>query len=452
MISNAAGLTWLDPQRVLFSEIKTGVRMGLVTANENRSDYRPIYVPHDERGMVHLSYASPDRKWALVVEMNPVWQPCRVVSLDGSSVDRQVGPNGKCTSAAWSPDGRWMYLVADVDGERHLWRQRFPTGEPQQITFGPTEEEGVAIAADGRSLITSMGMRQGELWIHDSRGDRPLSREGHVPTLEESGRFGAMPIFSRDGKSVFHLKREAPGAPLDLWRAAIESGRSTKVLAGFPLMEYDLSDAGDEVVFSTEPVGQRVQVWLARVDLSRAPVLVSSVDGDSPHFGPDGSILFRMHEGASHYLARMNRDGSGRAKVVPYSIGNVQHISPDRRWLMTISPLPGGGRGTLAVPTTGGVAQIIVREGVGPVTWSPDGTFFYVPLAQGQTAAIPLRAGETLPTLPPDGLDRLRVLADFPGARLIDASHIFPGPGSAVYAHVKTVVHRNLFRIPLEGR
>src|SRR5262249_34350118 len=101
LLSNAAGLTWLDDRRVLFSEIKPGSHMGVRTAMENRS----IYFPRDERGMVHLSYASPDRKWALAVEMDPVWLPCRVIPLDGSSEGRQAGPKGKCTSAAWSPDG-----------------------------------------------------------------------------------------------------------------------------------------------------------------------------------------------------------------------------------------------------------------------------------------------------------------------------------------------------------
>ena len=35
--------------------------------------------------MAHLSYASPDHRWLLVVEMDPMWQPCRVVPMDGSS-------------------------------------------------------------------------------------------------------------------------------------------------------------------------------------------------------------------------------------------------------------------------------------------------------------------------------------------------------------------------------
>src|SRR5262249_42833569 len=114
LVSNAAGLTWLDSRRILFSEIRTGAHMGIVTAAEDRSEYRKLYFPRHERAMAHYSYASPDRKWALVVEMDPAWQPCRVIPLDGSSPGRQVGPPGQCTSAGWSPDGKWMYFGADV--------------------------------------------------------------------------------------------------------------------------------------------------------------------------------------------------------------------------------------------------------------------------------------------------------------------------------------------------
>ena len=56
LLSNAAGLTWLDQRRVLFSEIRTGFHMGIVTATENRAEYRKIYFPRHERAMAHYSY------------------------------------------------------------------------------------------------------------------------------------------------------------------------------------------------------------------------------------------------------------------------------------------------------------------------------------------------------------------------------------------------------------
>jgi Tol biopolymer transport system component len=361
LLSNAAGLTWLDERHVLFSEIKTGLHMGVVIATENRSEYRQIYFPRNERGMVHLSYASPDHKWALAVEMDPVWQPCRVIPLDGSSQGWQVGPTGRCTSAAWSPDGNWMYLGVEVNGGRHLWRQRFPAGKPEQITSGPTEEEGVAMAPDGRSLITSIGMRQQEVWIHDARGERQLSSQGSLPDSEEVAGFSYTPTFSRDGKSLFYLRREAPGGATELWRADLELEKSAKVVPGFSILEYDISTDGREVVFSAQS-GQTLQIWLATMDQSAPPQLVSTSAGDSPHFGPDGEILFRLAEGDAHYLARMNRDGSGWSKVVTYPIGNVEYISPDRRWVTTISPLADGSGGVLAVPTAGGLRAPSLRK------------------------------------------------------------------------------------------
>jgi hypothetical protein len=32
----------------------------------------------------------------------------------------QVGPQGICTTAAWSPNGKWMYLAVEVDGGHRL--------------------------------------------------------------------------------------------------------------------------------------------------------------------------------------------------------------------------------------------------------------------------------------------------------------------------------------------
>jgi hypothetical protein len=39
LLPNASGLTWLNDQRVLFSEIKgTGIHMGIVTSTESRAE------------------------------------------------------------------------------------------------------------------------------------------------------------------------------------------------------------------------------------------------------------------------------------------------------------------------------------------------------------------------------------------------------------------------------
>ena len=72
-----------------------------------------------------------------------------------------------------------MYFTASVDGTSRLWRQRVPEGTPEPITSGPIEAEGVAVERDG-SIITSMGVHQSAIWIHDGSGERSLSSEGEI--------------------------------------------------------------------------------------------------------------------------------------------------------------------------------------------------------------------------------------------------------------------------------
>src|SRR5206468_3967776 len=133
------------------------------------------------------------------------------IPLDGSSAGKQVGPQGACLSAAWSPDGKWMYFGVEIEGNHHLWRQRFPNGSPEQITFDPTHEEGLAVAPDGRSLITSIGIQNSALWIHDQRGDRQISSEGFVVSIPG---WASSVTFSADGKRLFYLmRRQSPASP-----------------------------------------------------------------------------------------------------------------------------------------------------------------------------------------------------------------------------------------------
>jgi hypothetical protein len=96
LLNNAAGLVWLDSGLLLFSEIQSGVHLGVVTATVTRAGLRDIYFPAHERGMAHYSSPSPDRRWALVVEMNGNgdWAQCRLVDLDGQRLPRSVGPMG----------------------------------------------------------------------------------------------------------------------------------------------------------------------------------------------------------------------------------------------------------------------------------------------------------------------------------------------------------------------
>ena len=444
LLPNASGLTWIADHQVLFSEIKTGLHMGIVTATEGRADAREIYIQPDEHAMAHYSHASPDRQSVLVVEMTGTHafnQPCRLVPFDGRSSGRQVGPPGTCLAAAWSPDGQWMYFSAVVAGSSHLWRQKFPDGAPEQITFGPFEEEGIAMAPDGRSLVTSVGTRRSAIWIHEAAGERAILSEGYA----------SAPRLSYDGTRVFYLlvrdwwlsSRGWVAASSELRSLALASGKSDSVLSGVSITDYDLSRDEKEVAFTTTDSRGASQIWLAPLD-RRTPQREIARGGDHVSVGADGELVFRSLT-ENNALIRINMAGTGRERITTAAVLDKFGVSPNGEWVIALLP----GAGTIAVPIHGGARRTICAGRCYP-TWSSDGRFLYAGYSGlGKTLAIPVPAGKLLPDLPADGIDAAAGVVGLPGAWMIEHGSISPGLEPSTYVFTKTDLQRNLFRIPL---
>jgi Tol biopolymer transport system component len=266
---NATGLSWIANDRMLYSAISTGIHMKLATSDAGRIHERDIYVPSDHaQGMVHRSTLSPDGKWVLLAEMDAQWwRRCRVVPFDGSSPGRQVGPEGSCTWAQWSPDGRWMYFTVDTwTSGFHVWRQQFPDGAPQQVTpSGASEEEGIAMMPDGKSFITTAGMQQSIIWLHDEKaGDRQITSEG----------YSFLPKLSPDGKKLYCLRRVAGSHSFfsgELWVSDVASGASQSIFSGLLLTHFSISADGKKAVFATEQGRAGSGIWVGWLDGTQAP-------------------------------------------------------------------------------------------------------------------------------------------------------------------------------------
>ena len=443
MMPNAEGLNWIAAQRLLFSEIKTGLHMAVVTASDSRGESRDVYVPPRERGMAHRSALSPDRKWVLVAEMdNGGWLPCRLLPFDGSSPGTRVGPRGSgCTHVAWSPDGTWMYFSSDVGGRFHIWRRRFPNGDLEQVTSGATEEEGIAMMPDGGSLITSVGSRESTLWVRDGTGERQISSEGYAES----------PRFSPDGKKLYYLVQRNGISGIfvsgELCVADLGTGRSEHLLPGFDVATgYDISPDGTEVVFSATNTENRTNLWLASLDFRFAPRQFSSpVNEDQPVWDSVGHIYFRAAEGKSNFLYRMNPDGSERVRALPDPILELETVTPDGRWALGTQMT---GPLTVAIPLDGGV-PVAICPGYCVSRWSEDGKTFTVRMdAATATLVVPVARANSPPPLPPAGIQSRADMEKIKGAKVLDGSIIL-GPKPGLSASLHQYVHRNLYRVPL---
>lgn len=455
LLSNATGLAWLDAQHVIFSAFKEQGHLGVVAATDARAEERHIYFPGNVRAMAHYAYASPDRTAVLVVEMDSTgtFRSCRLVPFDGRDPGHAVGPDGSCRSAAWSPDGKWMYFGVTVAGHSHLWRQAYPAGAPEQITFGPTEEEGIAVAADGRSVVTSIGRRQSAIWIHDAAGDRQLVSEG----------FAYQPRLSHDGRRVYYLRHQSSdGSTSELRRIDIASGRDEPLLHEMPFgdkqehlvsaRDYDISADEREVVFAKRSANGTSTVWLAPLDRSAAPRAIAD-NGAYVSFGAHDDLFFVTADKNTSYLTHSNKDGSGREAVAGTSpVFSRGGTSPDGEWAIVFGlPTTGVTRGTYAVPIHGGPPKLICIS-MCTGWWSADGRTFYVTIfdesAPERTLVIPLRPGTMVPDLPPLGVSDPVNQTAIRGLRIIE-KWALPMADADCYLYTRSELLRNLYRVPI---
>ena len=448
-LRNASSLTWIkDGKHLLFSEIKSGLHMGVVTTDEARGELRDVYLPSADRSMAHHSYLSPDGRWVLVVLMDPQGNitQCRVVPFDGSGKEQLVGPPGACFNGAWSADGKWIYLTSAESGKSHIWRQPFPEGTPEQITHGPTEEVGLAVEKDGKSLLTSVGSYDQTLWIHDQKGDRSFATEGNA--------FNS--TFSRDGKTLFYLKQSDIENQSELWRADLDDGKDEKVLPGYAIgagidtMGYSVNSDGKWVVFAKQEHPGVSHLWLASTEHRSSPRQLGPENEDSPAFLPSGDILCRAIEGGKNYLYTRKQDGSERKKLWDEPILEVGPTSVDGRWVM-VGRKNGNDQDypatTYAYPLAGGDPVPLCRD-LCLGQWSFDGKYIALQFGftpQDKTALIPLRKDTGLPDVPSEGL---KSVEDVKGARTLPAT-VTTLLRPDVYSYSKYTVRHNIYRVPI---
>jgi eukaryotic-like serine/threonine-protein kinase len=462
MLPNASSLTWIENgKRVLFSEIKGGMHMAVVTADQGRGEMRDVYDPPGERGMAHHSYLSPDGQWVLIVEMQSqgLFVPCRVVPFRGRGDVHVVGPpDGMCTSGAWSPDGKWVYLTARMGGKFHIWRQRFPNGQPEQVTSGIAEEEGIAMAPDGKSFITSVGTHDSMVWIHDQGGEHPTSSEGEagrvVVSVARQTQKRRTASFSSDGKKLYYLWAIGQTGRAELWVRELATGKTEQVLPSYSMDDFDISRDGKQVAFAVADRSGLSNLWVAPTDHRSSPrQIVSSVSEDDPNFLPNGDLLFRAVEEGVNFVYRMHADGSDRRKVSPEHISDFRNVSPDGRWAVAQATDRSGESpySMFAFPVEGGSPVRLCSHDCIPI-WDARGDFMYIGFhvqTDPNTYALPIQRGSGLPDLPSTMIGGTEDLKKLKSAVVIP--HIVDEAfSSSLYVYTVQNTHRNLYRVPLQ--
>lgn len=122
---------------------------------------------------------SPDEQWVAFrverasVSTNTYQSSWYIQPVDASAAPRRIADGGSPIRtdigvsvnepAQWSPDGRWLYFRAQIDGEIQVWRARADGGRVEAVTSDDSDVIGFRLSSSGDRLNYQVGASRSEI-------------------------------------------------------------------------------------------------------------------------------------------------------------------------------------------------------------------------------------------------------------------------------------------------
>ena len=164
------------------------------------TDYRDLSVTADGRTIITIQSEKKGNIW--LASTSDLDHPTQL------TVTSYDGLNG----LSWTPDGRLVYTSL-IAGEQNLWVTSLNGGNAKQLTAHAGFSEQPAVSPDGRYIVLLSNRNgQEQLWRIDIDGRNPLQLT--------HGTADTQPTFTADGQWVIYRS----GSPASLLRVSINGG------------------------------------------------------------------------------------------------------------------------------------------------------------------------------------------------------------------------------------
>ncbi|HEY3950339.1 S9 family peptidase [Phenylobacterium sp.] len=107
--------------------------------------------------------------------------------------------NRAALDAAWSPDGKWVVVSANLSGRYNLWKYPAGGGEPVQLTKNDDRQSGLTISPDGKWVVYQQdhgGDEMYDLYAVPLAGGEPVNLTQSATVSETNA------VFSPDGRRL----------------------------------------------------------------------------------------------------------------------------------------------------------------------------------------------------------------------------------------------------------
>ncbi|MHC9083904.1 Atxe2 family lasso peptide isopeptidase [Luteimonas sp. RIT-PG2_3] len=126
------------------------------------------------------------------VERNALETSWYVQDVEGAAPPRRIGDGGFAMQevwgvsapapAVWSPDGRWIYYGAMINGAIDVWRAAADGSRAEPVTLDPADVRAFSLSADGRTLSYAVGAtREQERAAEQAEYDHGIRIDDTVP-------------------------------------------------------------------------------------------------------------------------------------------------------------------------------------------------------------------------------------------------------------------------------
>jgi Tol biopolymer transport system component/tRNA A-37 threonylcarbamoyl transferase component Bud32 len=234
-----AGLTWSPDGGELAYATSAGEGAGIrVVSVASSGDSRALPSPRE----VNSPAWSPDGRWIAVVAGNMpfTFGTAYFANVGASSlwlVDVAGGPPRRLTpgtaldlSPQWTPDGGALLFVSDRGGTRDIYRLRVddagaPLGEPERITTS-LNVHSMTVARETGDLAYALLSSTSNIWSLPVPANGPVSASGAVAVTTGNQIIEALDVTADGTRLAFDSDREGRG---DIYTMAVDGGEPVRL-------------------------------------------------------------------------------------------------------------------------------------------------------------------------------------------------------------------------------
>src|SRR3989441_11935419 len=205
-----------DPKQIS-SKSKTQVEKNL--------SIEKLYMPRP----IGATAWSPDGKTIAFISningRNNLW----LVPAEGGWPTQLTVSDHRQTAPAWSPDWKWIAYMSDYDGDEQwdIFLVSPSTGQVVNLTnTREIAEESPTWSPDGRYLAYMVKPKTSSVFEIDVY-DMLMRQVRHITSGTPKDKLNFNPIWSKDGKWIAYTQRQAKGTDSNIFIADVASGKVT---------------------------------------------------------------------------------------------------------------------------------------------------------------------------------------------------------------------------------